>query len=51
MHDSLAGLLAESRLKVLAVVLAQIVARNRLTAILVDSLEDLVASSISETGE
>lgn len=51
MHDSLASLLAESALKVLAVVLGQEVPGDGLTAILVYSLEDLVAGGVSQTGE
>jgi len=50
-HDSLARLFAERALKVLAVVLPQVVARDGLTAIFVDTLENLVASGIPQTGE
>ena len=51
MHDGLASLLSESRLEILAVVLAEIVARHGLAAILVYSLEDLVARGIAKAGE
>lgn len=51
MHDGLASLLSERRLEVLAVVLGEVIAGDGLTAILVDSLEDLVASGITQTGE
>lgn len=50
-HDSLARLLAECRLEIFAVVLAEIVTRHRLTAILVDSLKDLVTGGVAQTGE
>lgn len=51
MHDGLASLLAEGILKILAVVLAQEVAGNGLSTILVDSLEHLVAGGVAQTGE
>lgn len=51
MHDSLACLLAKGGLKVLSVVLAQEVARNGLSAILVYSLKHLVAGGVTQTGE
>lgn len=50
-HDSLASLLAECRFKVLAIVLGQEIAGDRLAAILVDSLQDLVSGSVAQTGE
>lgn len=50
-HNSLSGLLAKGRLKVLAIVLTKEIAGNGLTTILVDSLKDLVAGSIAQTGE
>ena len=43
MHNRLARLLAKCVLKLVAVVLPEVVARNRLAAVLVYSLEDLVA--------
>lgn len=51
MHNGLAGLLAEGILKVGAIVLAKVVSRNRLTTVLVNALEDLVASGVSQTRE
>lgn len=51
MHDSLASLLSESLLKVLAVVLGEVVSRDGLSTILVDSLEDLVTGGVTQTGE
>lgn len=51
MHDSLARLLAKSILKVFSVVLAQVVARNGLSAILIYSLEHLVAGGVAQAGE
>lgn len=50
-HDGLASLFAKSRLKVLSIVFGQIVACNRLTAILVNSLKDLVTGCVTETWE
>lgn len=50
-HNSLARLLAKSGLKILSIVLAQEVARNGLPAILVYSLEHLVAGGVAQTGE
>ena len=50
-HDSLASLLAECRLKILAIVRRKVVTGDRLTAVLVDSLEDLVTGGISQTRE
>lgn len=41
MHDGLASLLAESILKVLAVVGGEVITSDGLTAVLVYSLEDL----------
>lgn len=51
MHNGLAGLFAKGILKVGAIVLAQVVSRNRLTAVLVNALEDLVASGVSQARE
>lgn len=51
MHDGLAGLLAKGILKVLAVVLAQEVARNGLATVLVYSLQDFVSGGIAQTWE
>ena len=51
MHDGLASLLSERRLEVLAVVLGEVVTGDGLAAIRVDSLEDLVAGGITQTGE
>lgn len=51
MHDSLASLLSESRLKVVTVVLGQEVTGNGLPAILVHPLEDLVSCGVAQTGE
>lgn len=50
-HDGLARLLAKSVLKVLAVVGAEEVTGDGLTAVLVDALENLVAGGVAETGE
>lgn len=50
-HDSLASLLSERRFEVLAIVLSQVIAGDGLTAILVDSLEDLVPSGVPKTWE
>lgn len=51
MHDSLARFLAEGTFEILAVVCVEVVAGNRLAAILVYPLGDLVSGSVSETGE
>lgn len=51
MHNGLATLLAKSALKVLAVVCREVVAGNWLSAILVYSLRNLVASGVTETGK
>lgn len=51
MHDGLASLLSECRLEILSVVLGEKVARHGLAAILVYSLEDLVARGIAQAGE
>ena len=51
MHDGLARLLAKGRLKILAVVLGEHVARHGLAAILVYPLQDLVAGGVAQAGE
>ena len=51
MHDGLASLLAKCRLEVLAIVGVQVIARDRLTTVLVDSLKNLVSGSVAQTGE
>ena len=51
MHDSLAIALAKGVVELVAVVLGQVVADKGLTAVLVHSLEDLVRSCVTETGE
>lgn len=51
MHDSLTSTLSESAIERLAVMLGEVVASERLTAILVYSLKDLVSSGIPETRE
>lgn len=50
-HDGLARLLAKRRLKVLAVVRVEVVARDGLAAVLVHTLQHLVAGGVPETGE
>lgn len=50
-QDGLACLLAESALEVFAIVGGQVVTRDGLTAVLVDSLRNLVSGSISQTRE
>lgn len=51
MHDGLASLLAKGSFKVLSIVLGQEVAGDRLSTVLVDSLKDLVAGGVTQTGE
>lgn len=51
MHDSLARLLAERRLEILAIVRREVVAGNGLAAVLVDALQNLVARGIAQAGE
>lgn len=51
MENSLAGLLAKGRLKVLAVALREEIASHRLATVLVDALQNFVAGSIAEAGE
>lgn len=51
MHDSLSVALAECAIEAVSVVLCQVIPDERLAAILVDSLEDLVGRRIAETGE
>lgn len=50
-HHRLSGLGAEGALEVGAVVLGEVVAHEGLSAVLVDSLEDLVACGVAESGE
>lgn len=50
-HDGLAVASAEGAVEGAAVVLGQVVAHERLTAVLVDALQDLVGSGVAETGE
>jgi hypothetical protein len=50
-HNGLAGLLAKSILEVGAIVLGQEITSDRLTTVLVDSLEDLVTGGVSQTRE
>lgn len=50
-HDSLARLLSKGGLEVLAIMFAQEVPCHRLATVLVDSLEDLVARGVAQTGE
>lgn len=50
-HDGLASLLAEGVLEVLTIVFTEEVSGHGLTSVLVDSLQDLVAGGISQTGE
>ena len=51
MHDCFASARTESGIELVAVVEGEIVAREGLAAVFVDSLEDLVASRVAETGE
>lgn len=51
MHDGLAGTLAESIVEVGTPVLSEVVASERLTTVLVDTLENLVTGGITQTGE
>lgn len=50
-HHSLPCLFSESCLKVLTVVQAQIIPCNRLATIFINSLEDLIARGVTQTGE
>jgi hypothetical protein len=50
-HDGLAGLLAKGVLEVGTIVLGQEITSDGLTAVLVDSLEDLVTGGVSQTRE
>ena len=51
MHDGLSGTLSERHIKLFAVVSTQVVPDERLAAVLVDSLRDLVAGGITKTRE
>lgn len=51
MHNGLAGLLSESLLEVLAVMLGKEISGNRLSTILVNSLKNLVTGSVTQTRE
>lgn len=50
-HDRLAGTLAKSIVKVGTPVLGEVVASERLTTVLVDTLENLVPGGVTQTGE
>lgn len=50
-HNGLAGTLAKGVVELVAVVLCEVIANERLTTVLVDSLKDLVGCCVSETGE
>ena len=50
-HDGLAGTLAESIVEVGTPVLSEVIASERLTTVLVDTLENLVPGGVTQTGE
>jgi len=50
-HDGLAIALAECLVEDVAVVPGEVIASERLSAVLVDALEDLVGSGVTETRE
>jgi hypothetical protein len=50
-HDRLSGLLSKCLLEIGPVVLCEVIARNRLTAVLVYPLQNLVSGGISQARE